>query len=82
MGAMLIDDIYEVETEVTRGKLPCPFSHPGIFRKAVTTLYNKKNKLTVRWTTLNIHLIRTHHFFEGKGSSFRLEPDILIKAIF
>jgi len=82
MGAVTIDDIYEVESEVTRGKLPCPFSHPGIYRKTVTTLFNKTNNLSVRWTALNIHLIREHHFFEGIGSTFRLEPDLLIKAIF
>ncbi len=82
MGPILIDDIYEVETEVTRGKLPCPFSHAGIYRKTVTTLVNKTNNLSVRWTSLNIHLIKEHHFFEGLGSTFRLDPDFLIKAIF
>ena len=82
MGPITIDGIYEVETEITRGKLPCPFGHSGIFRKTVTTLTNTTNQITVRWTALNIHLIREHHFFEGTGSTFRLEPDILIKAIY
>jgi hypothetical protein len=82
MGAVTIDDIYEVETEVTRGKLPCPFGHNGIYRKTVTKLLNKTNNLSVSWTSLNIHLIREHHFLEGKGSAFRLEPDVLIRAIF
>jgi len=80
--AELIEDIYEVETEVTRGKLPCPFSHSGLYRKTVTTLTNTKTGVTIRWSGLNIHLIREHHFFEGKGSTFRLEPDLLIKTIF
>lgn len=82
MGPIMIDEIYEVETEVTRGKLPCPFSHPGIYRKTVTTLTNTKTGMTLRWSGLNLHLIRQHHFFEGKGSTFRLEPDLLIKTIF
>ncbi|MFO7660904.1 MAG: hypothetical protein R6V77_08320 [Candidatus Cloacimonadaceae bacterium] len=82
MEHVIIDDIYEVETEVYRGKLPCPFSHPGIYRKTVTTLTNAKTGITLRWTGLNLHLIRQHHFFEGKGSAFRLEPDLLIKTIF
>jgi hypothetical protein len=82
MGPVTVDDIYEVESEVTRGKLPCPFSHSGVYRKTVTTLTNKTNNLIVRWTALNNHLIKEHHFFEGIGSTFRLEPDILIKAIF
>ena len=82
MGPVIIDDMYEVETEVYRGKLPCPFSHPGIYRKTVTTLTNTKTGVTIRWSGLNLHLVRQHHFFEGKGSVFRLEPDLLIKTIF
>jgi hypothetical protein len=81
-GPVLIDDIFEVETEVTRGKLPCPFSHPGIYRKTVTTLTNLKTGVTITWSGLNIHLIGIHHFFEGKGSAFRLEPEILVKNLF
>lgn len=82
MGSIIIDEIYEVETEVFRGKLPCPFAHPGIHRKTITKLTNKKNNLSVQWTTLNIHLIRAHHFFEGVGSTFRLDPQILVRALY
>jgi hypothetical protein len=31
---------------------------------------------------LNIHLIKEHGFFEGKGSPFRIEPSVLTKMIF
>jgi len=81
-GMVVIDDIYEVETEVTRGKLPCPFIHNGMYRKTITTLKNIKNNVSVKWTSLNIHLIREHHFFEGQDSGFRLEPVVLVKALF
>ncbi len=81
-GVEFIENLYQVETEVTRGKLPCPFSHAGLYRKTVTTLTNTKTGVTIRWSGLNIHLIREHHFFEGKGSTFRLEPELLIKTIF
>jgi len=79
---VVLENKYEVETEVTRGKLGCPFSHGGMFRKLVTTLTNRKNGITVRWTAMNIHLIKEHHFFEGKGSTFRVEPADLVKALF
>lgn len=79
---LVIDDIYLVETEVVRGKLPCPYGHVGIYRKAITKLTNTRQNISVSWTTLNIHLIRAHGFFEGKGSGFRLEPVELVKAIF
>ncbi len=79
---ILIDGKYLVETEVFRGKLPCPFSHIGIYRKAITKLFNQNNGVRVTWTSLNIHLIKEHGFFEGKESVFRLDPETLIKALF
>jgi len=79
---VVIDNLYEVETEITRGKLPCPFTHKGIYRKAITTLTHLNNGIVLRWTTLNIHLIRDHHFFEGTGSPFRLDPEQVVKALF
>ena len=81
-GMIIIDDVLEVETEVTRGKLPCPGMHSGMYRKTITTIRNTSNNASVKWTSLNIHLIREHHFFEGRGSGFRLEPAELVKALF
>lgn len=78
----IIDDHYQVETDVVRGKLPCPFMHPGVYRKAITILKNLNNNLEVRWTSLSIHTIREHSFFEGKGSPFRLDPEVLYRALF
>ncbi|MCB5246703.1 MAG: hypothetical protein LHW57_01580 [Candidatus Cloacimonetes bacterium] len=82
LGETLIEGKYLVQTDVYRGRLPCPYGHPGIFRKAITRLTNQSNGLCVVWTSLNIHLIREHGFFEGKGSAFRLEPKTLVKALF
>lgn len=78
----LVEDKYLVQTEVYRGRLPCPYGHSGIFRKAITKLTNQSNGLSVVWTSLNIHLIMAHGFFEGRGSVFRLDPQTLVKAIF
>jgi hypothetical protein len=65
-----------------RGKVICPFTDPGVFSKAVIWVTNTENKIQIRWTPLHIHLIRHHHFFEGKGASFRIEPELLIKCLF
>ncbi len=78
----LIEGKYLVQTEIYRGKLPCPFGHAGIFRKAVTRLTNRSNGLSVVWTSLNTHLIKAHGFFEGRGSAFRLDPQTLVPALF
>jgi hypothetical protein len=81
-GAATIDKIYEVETEVVRGFLPCPFAHKGIYRKSFTTVTNTLTGRSFTFSALNIHLIRDHHFFEGKGSHFRLEPNEIVAELF
>lgn len=79
---IILEDIYRVETDVVRGRLICPFSHPGGYRKAITILTNTKLGITIQWSSLNLHMIKEHHFFEGKGSPFRLEPEDLVRALF
>ncbi|HCM15422.1 MAG: hypothetical protein WC252_00760 [Candidatus Cloacimonadaceae bacterium] len=78
----IVEGIYEVETEVVRGYLPCPFMHQGIYRKSYTTVTNTRTGKSFSYSALNIHLIRAHHFFEGKKSHFRMEPDELVKQLF
>lgn len=78
----LVDGKYQVKTDVYRGKLPCPFGHIGVYRKALTTLTNTANGLSVTWTSLNTHMIGSHGFFEGEGSPFHLDPQILVRALF
>lgn len=75
-----VDDKYIVKVDETRGFLPCPFED-GIFRKLNTTVTNKNNNLSISYSDLTIHLLEKHHFHQGKGSSFRIEPK-QIKMIF
>jgi len=81
-ASTVVDDTWEVETEVVRGYLPCPFLHQGMYRKSYTTVKNLKSKKSFTFSALNIHLIRVHHFFEGKNSHFRMEPADLLKELF
>ena len=81
-GSIIIDEKYEVEHNSYRGKLICPFGHPGAYRKGLITLKNLVNGIILSWTPLNIHLIQDHCFFEGKGSVHRIEPGILKEVIF
>ncbi|MFA7025671.1 MAG: hypothetical protein WC176_07380 [Candidatus Cloacimonadaceae bacterium] len=81
-ASTLVDKIYEVDTEVVRGYLPCPFMHQGVYRKSYTTITNTKSGKSFTYSALNIHLIRAHHFFEGKKSHFRLEPRELVAELF
>lgn len=72
----------EVRVEDHRGAVPCPWPHRVRCVKRITTVQYKPTGKTIRWSDLNIHLIKEHGFFEGQGASFRLEPKELIGIIF
>jgi len=76
-----IDEDFEVRVETVRGKIPSPFGGPGLYSKTNTTVRNTKLGREVTYTDINIHLIRDHGFFEGKGSPFRQEPRELVEVL-
>jgi len=79
---IIIDEVYLVEYKSYRGKIPCPFLHAGMYPKGTITLKNLTIGKEICWTPLNIHMIREHCFFEGKGSPHRIEPSEVSKIIF
>ena len=72
---------FEVRVDSVRGKLPCPFGHPGIIPKTNTTVKNLQTGKEITYTDLNIHMIGAHGFYEGKGACFRLEPKKIIEIL-
>jgi hypothetical protein len=72
---------FTVQISWDRGLLPCPFGEPRRHHKIIATLYNKKLDKEIRYSQLNVHTIREHGFFEGKGSAFRLEPEELVDLL-
>lgn len=67
-----------VRVDEARGFLPSPFED-GIFRKVnaqVERLDDREQPTgdTIAYTQLSLHLMENHHFLQGKGSPFRLEP--------
>ncbi len=79
---MTVDENLEVATDESRGLIVCPWPHPADFRKTVTTARRTDSGEVVRWSTLSIHMIESHSFFQGRGSTFRIEPAKLIRVIF
>ncbi len=69
---------YIVKLQWARGMLPCPFNDKTMHYKIFVALTNKKLNKTISFSQLNVHLIREHCFFLGKGNSFRLDPAELI----
>ncbi|UCD05107.1 MAG: hypothetical protein JSV98_08280, partial [candidate division WOR-3 bacterium] len=79
---VVLSDSLRVMVDDNRGIVPCPWPHRVRCLKRVTTLSNSETGAYLRWSELNIHLIKAHGFFEGKGSPFRIEPAELIRTIF
>jgi len=72
-----------VKTDETRGYLASPFED-GIFRKMNTVVepVGPEHKgLRLMYSELSLHLLEKWHFLQGKGSTFRLEPDTIRKVL-
>lgn len=65
-----------IEAHEVRGRIPCPFGHPGTYAKGVMTI--EWGERSVRVSPLAIHMIRSHGFFGGRGSLFRIEPEAVV----
>ena len=83
-GLESVVDLGDFTTQViwSRGMLPSPFADPKkLYHKIIATVVNKQLQKTIRYTQLNVHLIRDHGFFEGKTSVFRLEPAEVVQVL-
>lgn len=73
-----VDGRWIVTSSEARGHLASPFED-GIFRKVnarVERLESGKPSGDVLiYSDLSLHLLEKNHFLQGKGSSFRLDPD-------
>ena len=78
----IINENLTASVEDYRGQITCPWPHPCGFRKRITTATNPNTNETIQWTDLSIHMIAEHNFFEGKGSPYRIEPEIFANMIF
>jgi hypothetical protein len=78
---MPMDEYFEIEAEDYMGKLPCPFQDNAKVDKRQTRVRRLDTGATMRWTDLNIHMIHEHGFFEGHGSTYRLDPAQLARFL-
>lgn len=69
-------------TTDARGVIACPWPHAFRAYKTITTVHRIDSGKRIQWADLSIHLIAEHGFFQGRGSSFRLEPRELVEIIF
>ncbi|HEY9054730.1 MAG TPA: hypothetical protein VIO60_07920 [Rectinemataceae bacterium] len=75
-----------VQSGDARGMLPCPWED-GLFHKNAVSAWPAdmpaeacaEGEDRLVFSDLSIHLLRAHHFCQGKGSPFRLEPETLAR---
>jgi len=68
-----------LQIQWARGLLPCPFGEPRLHPKITATAADSLTGRTLRFSQLEIHLIRDHGFFGGQGSPYRLEPGAILE---
>ena len=72
---------FAVQVDEYMGAIPCPFGDNHNAVKRNTLVKNLTTGAAVHWTDLSIHMIRTHGFYEGIGSYFRLDPTYLVNFL-
>ncbi len=63
---------WKVTVDEARGVLPCPFKD-GLFHKHRILVTHKPSGSQIIFSELSLHLLKVHHFLQGRGSPFRLE---------
>ena len=76
-----VDENWLVQVVDPRGQLACPFED-GIYHKATAEIILKATGEKFIVTDLSIHLFLEHHFIEGIGSQFRLDPHVVKRVLF
>jgi hypothetical protein len=71
---VVVEEKFEVEVHEARGKISCPWGHPGLYPKTHVRLRKMETGDELVWSDLTIHLIEAHGFYQGRGSSYRLDP--------
>lgn len=71
-----VEEKWLVKTDEARGFLPCPFED-GVFRKVTASVTHLTKGVSLIYSELSLHLLKDHHFLQGKGTAFHLEPQLL-----
>ena len=65
----------------SRGRVPSPFKTDGVFEKGEAVVLEKKTGQHIIITQLGIALIERHHFFQGLGSRYRIDPEVAVRFL-
>lgn len=79
-----VEGKFLVRVAETRGLFPCPWED-GLWRKRSATVERVRGGIgegsVIIFSDLSIHLLKEHHFLQGRGSPFRIEPRALKEVL-
>jgi hypothetical protein len=70
-----------VRVDEARGMIASPFGGEPA-QKVTVQVYRADRDVTVSYSALSIALLERHHFLQGRGSPYRLEPAMLKAVLF
>ena len=76
-----IDERLTAVLHEVKGRIPCPWGGCGTFAKGEVELTDAETHDTLRFTALGLHLIAAHGFYQGRGSRYRLDPDVIARML-
>lgn len=79
----VIDEKYLIGGTAWRGGQGCPWEDSSFMEASSMDLYvkNLENKEHINFPGGIVHLIRKHHFYEGKESPYRVDPERIVKVL-
>ncbi len=83
-SGVLVDGKYLVGGSVYRGGQECPWQDGGLFMpNSCMDLYvvNQQTGERLNFPGGIVHLIHVHHFYEGKESPYRVDPERAAKIL-
>jgi len=63
------------------GRIPSPFRGDGVFEKGEAVITDQIGGQSIIITKLGLNLIEKHHFFQGIGSRYRIEPLLVFQLL-
>ncbi len=75
-----VDGKWLIKVDQARGYLACPWED-GIFRKLAIQVEHIPSRKKIIFSELSIHMIEKHHFLQGTGNPFRLDPEMLKQVL-
>ena len=95
MEGIDVDQLYQIVGHTRRGYQLCPWGddtepttkiylipgghHP--YSNLEITVKNNKSDESLSFPGLIVHLIKDHHFYEGKQSSYRVDPENAVRVL-